>query len=63
MTGLDVTPEDMEKLFEIKPEAWKTEMEGIEEFFKKFGERLPVSLWAEHEALGRRLEELGDSKS
>ncbi|MCF7957813.1 MAG: phosphoenolpyruvate carboxykinase (GTP) [Phycisphaerae bacterium] len=59
MTGLDIPEKDMEKLFSIDPAAWKVEMKDIEEFFKKFGDRLPVSLWAEHEALGRRLEELG----
>ena len=34
----------MEKLFEIKPEEWKQEIAGIEEFYGKFGERLPKEL-------------------
>jgi len=63
MTGLDMPAETMKKLFEIKPQAWKEEMEGIEEFFRKFGDRLPLELWAQHEGLKRRLEELGGSKT
>jgi len=63
MTGLDMPDGAMEKLFEINPKAWKTEMKGVEEFFKKFGDRLPLELWAQHESLERRLDELGDSKT
>jgi len=63
MTGLDLPKGNMKKLFEIDPEAWRVEMDGVAEFFKKFGERLPLGLWAQHEALKRRLEELGSSKT
>ncbi|MBN1765083.1 MAG: phosphoenolpyruvate carboxykinase (GTP) [Sedimentisphaerales bacterium] len=63
MTGLNIPRSDMEKLFKIDPEAWQQEMDSVAEFFKKFGDRLPLELWAQHEALARRFGELGGSKS
>ncbi len=63
MNGLDVPLQNMEKLFEIDPEAWKQEMVSIKEFFETFGERMPIELWAQYESLKRRLEELGGRKS
>jgi len=62
MTGLDVSKDKMKKLFEIDPQAWKKEAEDIVEFFQKFGNRMPLELWAQHEALNRRLDELGGTK-
>ncbi|MCK5269323.1 MAG: phosphoenolpyruvate carboxykinase (GTP) [Sedimentisphaerales bacterium] len=63
MTGLDISAEDTKKLFHIDPKAWKQEMDDVSEFFKKFGDRLPLELWAQHEALARRLDELGGSNA
>ena len=63
MTGLELPTGTFEKLFTIDPAAWQEEMNGVTEFFKKFGDRLPLELWAQHEALARRLDELGGSKS
>ncbi|MBN1437512.1 MAG: phosphoenolpyruvate carboxykinase (GTP) [Sedimentisphaerales bacterium] len=62
MTGLDMPNGAMEKLFDIDPKAWEEEANGIEEFFGKFGDRLPVALKAELEALRMRLHELGGAK-
>ncbi len=59
MSGLDLSRETMEKLLEIDAEQWLQEHEAITEYFRKFGRRLPLELWAQHEALKRRLEELG----
>jgi len=63
MTGLDMSAADTKKLFKIDPTAWKQEMDNVGEFFKKFGDRLPLELWAQHEALARRLDELGGSSA
>jgi len=63
LTGLNLSQATMKKLFEIDPAAWKQEMDNVTEFFQKFGDRLPLELWAQHEALGRRLEELGGSSA
>lgn len=63
LTDLKLPRENMEKLFEIDPKAWREEMGDVAEFFKKFDNRLPVELWAQHEALNRRLNELGGTKT
>ncbi|MBN1844297.1 MAG: phosphoenolpyruvate carboxykinase (GTP) [Sedimentisphaerales bacterium] len=63
MTDLALPPGAMESLFEIDPQAWRQEMASVAEFFETFGDRLPLELWAQHEALERRLEELGDSRT
>ena len=63
LNGLDISDETMEELFRIYPEEWKEEMGRVDEFFESFGSRLPVALQAQHEALNRRLEELGSEKA
>jgi len=44
LKGCDVPAAIMEKLLEVKPEAWKKEAEGIEQFYNQFGNRLPEAL-------------------
>ncbi|MFC2267424.1 MAG: phosphoenolpyruvate carboxykinase domain-containing protein, partial [Peptidiphaga sp.] len=31
-------------LFEIDPDAWAAEMDGTEEYFKQFGDKLPEAV-------------------
>jgi phosphoenolpyruvate carboxykinase (GTP) len=45
MSGLDIPEKKMEKLFELDMDGWLKEAEGIEEFFKKFGSRMPEEMW------------------
>ncbi len=54
-SGLDISKDTMKKLFDIDYGCWKTEIESIEEFYKKFGDRLPVELKNELEELKSRL--------
>ena len=54
--GLDITSEIMEELNQVDREAWAEEMEGRSEFFKKFGDRLPAEIQAEHDAQNKRLQ-------
>ena len=42
--GLDLSEAQMQSLFSIDPQEWAAEMEGIEEYFDKFGDRLPPVL-------------------
>ena len=55
LKGLDIPKESLEKLFEVNREEWKKEARDIEEFFKKFGPRMPQELWDE---LGKMREKL-----
>ncbi len=55
MDGLDLPAGTMEKLLSISAGDWAEELKGIEEFFAKFGDRLPSEIWDEYRALNRRL--------
>jgi phosphoenolpyruvate carboxykinase (GTP) len=44
LTGLAISKETMEKLFEINGEDWKQEVEGIEQFYDQFDGRIPKEL-------------------
>jgi phosphoenolpyruvate carboxykinase (GTP) len=53
--GIDVNENTLDELLEIDLEAWTKEVESIKEFFEEFGERLPVQLINELQALDGRL--------
>ena len=55
MTGLNLAPPDLERLFEIDKKKWLEEAREIKRFFKKFGKNLPPELWEEYQALHLRL--------
>ena len=56
LEGLDIDKETLAGLLSVDKDLWKTEAEGIREFYKKFGEKLPVELMAELEKLEKNLE-------
>ncbi|MBR6408366.1 MAG: phosphoenolpyruvate carboxykinase (GTP) [Clostridia bacterium] len=53
--GLDISKETLEGLLDVDPEIWKKELSGIEEFYGKFGDKLPDELKAQLEGLRARL--------
>jgi phosphoenolpyruvate carboxykinase (GTP) len=53
--GLDVSPDDMAELLRVDPEEWRAEVPSIEEHYAHLGERLPVELRDELNALEKRL--------
>ncbi len=50
-TGLDLDPQVLASILEVDPEIWKKEADGIEEFYAKFGDRLPEALRGELDKL------------
>jgi phosphoenolpyruvate carboxykinase (GTP) len=56
VTGLDVSPPVFRELFAIDREGWLDAVKGQQEFFTKFGNRLPPEIWQESEALAKRLQ-------
>ncbi|MCC9198353.1 phosphoenolpyruvate carboxykinase (GTP) [Arthrobacter sp. zg-Y820] len=54
LTGLDMTPADVEAAVRVDPEEWKKELAGIEEWYSRFGESLPEDLVAELQTLKER---------
>lgn len=55
LEGCGVDEETLKGLLNVDTETWKKEAEGIKEFYKKFGDRLPKELEEELEALESRL--------
>jgi len=53
--GLDMTPEQLAAVLEVDVEEWKAEIPQITEWFEKFGEDLPATLWTELDGLKARL--------
>ncbi|MDR3210373.1 MAG: phosphoenolpyruvate carboxykinase (GTP) [Planctomycetota bacterium] len=55
LTGLDLPAGVIEKLLSIDKGEWKTECDGVEEYFKSLGPRVPQELYDELAALRKRL--------
>lgn len=55
LEGCGVDEETLKGLLNVDTETWKKEAEGIKEFYKKFGDRLPKELNAELASLESRL--------
>lgn len=55
LEGCSVDEETLKCLLNVDTETWKKEAEGIKEFYKKFGDRLPKELEAELASLESRL--------
>jgi len=57
--GLNLPPGAMEKLLAVPKDEWYKEWEATADFFQQFGDRLALEMWAQHQALKRRLDVLG----
>ena len=55
LEGCGVDEETLKGLLNVDTETWKKEAEGIKEFYKKFGDKLPKELEEELAALESRL--------
>ncbi len=56
LDGIDVPEADLEELFSVDTEAWKTEADLTEEFYDTFGDKVPAALRAELASLRYRLD-------
>ncbi|MDO2933564.1 phosphoenolpyruvate carboxykinase (GTP) [Paeniglutamicibacter sulfureus] len=55
LTGLDMTPADVDAAVAVDKGEWTTELASIEEWYAKFGEALPASLRSELDGLKERM--------
>ena len=44
LEGLDFSIDTLKSILEVNNDQWSKEAEGIEEFYKKFGDKLPKEL-------------------
>ncbi|MFJ2542404.1 phosphoenolpyruvate carboxykinase (GTP) [Microbacterium sp. NPDC087589] len=56
LDGIDLPEADLEELFSVDAEAWKTEADLTEEFYDTFGDKVPAALRAELASLRYRLD-------
>ena len=54
LTGLDMTPAQVEDAVRVDPAEWQAELSGIDEWYGQFGESLPAELSAQLEMLKER---------
>jgi len=55
LTGLDFDIETLKGILEVDNDLWKAEISGIEEFYAKFGDKLPAELVKELDTLKANL--------
>ena len=55
LEGTDVSMDTLKEILTVDKETWKKEADGIEEFYKQFGDRLPKELSEELAALKANL--------
>ena len=56
LEGLDLSEKTVAELLSVDKELWRQEADGISEFYKKFGDKLPKELSEELETLKKNLE-------
>jgi phosphoenolpyruvate carboxykinase (GTP) len=54
-TGLDLTDAALDTLLRVDPAEWSEAIQTQEDFFSKFGDRLPRGIREEHDELARRI--------
>jgi phosphoenolpyruvate carboxykinase (GTP) len=54
--GLDFSEEDMRIATKVDVDEWRAELPRVNEWFEKFGDKLPGVLWSELDALRARLD-------
>ena len=55
LDGLDLTDDQLKALFALDPKAWAAEADLTEEYYAKFGDKLPAELSAQLAALRERI--------
>jgi len=55
LDGLNTPKDKLEKLFEVNPVAWQSELDDIRKFFSQFREHLPQEIWHQYQKLTKNL--------
>ena len=62
LEGLNISKDVVEDLLSVDPDLWLEDVEGIKEFYKQVGDRVPAELYEELAALETRLKAAKASK-
>jgi len=63
LTGLDIPEGDLKELLRVDKAGWMAEVPGIEEYFARFGDRLPERLAKQLEVLKARLSDAAEAQA
>ncbi|MEA2287459.1 MAG: phosphoenolpyruvate carboxykinase [Solirubrobacteraceae bacterium] len=63
LSGLDLSPERVQAILKVDLEEWEKEIPLIDEFFEKFGDRLPAELREALDGLESRIRAAGGTTS
>ena len=55
VAGLDLTEDQVRQALAVDPAEWQAEIPQITEWFEKFGDKLPTTMWDDLEILKSRL--------
>jgi phosphoenolpyruvate carboxykinase (GTP) len=55
ISGLDMTEDQVRQALAVDTDEWQAEIPQITEWFEKFGDKLPTTMWDELEILKSRL--------
>ncbi len=55
LDGLRISPDTIGELLRVDSTEWAAEADAVEQFFMKFGSRLPEEMWSQHARLTERL--------
>ena len=61
LEGID--EQTIAELLRVDPEAWRDDLDNLREFFEKFGDRLPATIWKQYHAVIDRLGLDSEAKS
>jgi phosphoenolpyruvate carboxykinase (GTP) len=56
MSGLEIPRDNLKELFAIDKDGWLREAADIEEFFGKFGDRMPLEMREELDKMKEKLQ-------
>jgi len=55
LEGLSIPRSNMQKLFEVNPGEWSSELEDIKKFLSQFGPHMPYEIWQNYSTMAARL--------
>jgi len=55
LEGLSIPRSNMQKLFEVNPGEWSSELEDIKKFLSRFGPHMPYEIWQNYNTMAARL--------
>ncbi len=54
LDGMPISRETLAHLLEVQPDDWRPELDNQEEFFQRFGDRMPAAMWGQLAGLKKR---------